>query len=503
MGANDCVAESGAPGRVRSAAYALAALLAIAGCGGGSGGGEAPPTNSSNGSGGGGAPSGGSGSSSPPAEPSDVAVLVTDALGRPVADTWVNINLSRVPLSGWGASAKTDSVGRVIFENVPSTGHAAITIGDEVAGWIGRNDVDPLPAGTRVDVDIAVRPYSLPSIGIAALPGGTSVSADRRELDVTLRLYPFSGDANGPMMLREVGVEDCTPDPTSAAWDCMVGPGSFDAPYSVASEQPIQPRVIEGAAPKSVAATLLIDSSRRMAVADPADERLDAAKFYLTGKTTTTGAAVGAFAADDLAHGELATLPQQPATFFPSVNPQMTSDAGFFFDSIDALSDLEGGAAPLYPAIVRAIDFTAAAAGVAERRFVVVLTAGDDETCGTDCAAARAAATAKSATSGVSIAIVALTDPLGRDGKQIAQFAELSGSIALWAATPRRLSTILSSSNGMLDGSAPTAELNVQLVSAVDQTFAAGNIVLGTLHASFCYDWYCEIADAPFAVRVP
>ncbi len=502
MGTSGCVAKSGALRGARSAAFALAVLLAIAGCGGGSGSGEAP-TSGSNGSGSGGVPDSGSGRSSPPAAPSDVAIRVIDALGRPVADTWVNLNLSRVPLGGWGIGAKTSAEGRVLFEDVPSTGHAAISIGDEVSGWAGRSEVDPLPSGTRVDVDIAVRPYSLPSIGIAAVRGGSSVSADRRELDVTLRLYPFSGDPTDSMMLTEVGVDDCLPDPTTTETDCTVDPGSFDTPYSVASEEPIRPRVIAGEAPKSVAATLVIDSSRRMAVADPNDDRLDATKFYLTGKTSTTNAALAAFASDDVARGELATLPQKPVTFFPLENPQMSSVAGFFFESIDQLSDLEGGVSPLYPAIVRAIDFTTATAGTAERRFVVVPTAGDDETCGADCAAARAAATAKSATSGVSIAIVALTDPLGRDAKQIAQFAELSGSIALWAATPRRLSTILSASNGMLDGSARTAEIDVHLVSTVDQAFAAGNVVLGTLHASFCYDWYCEVADAPFAVRVP
>jgi hypothetical protein len=241
MGTNGCVANSGAPRPKGSVAFALAVLLAIAGCGGGSGGSEAPPNDGSNGSGSSGASNGGSGGGSPPAKPSDIAVRVTNTLGRPVANTWVNLNLSRVPLGGWGVSAKTNAEGRVLFKDVPSTGHAAITIGDEVAGWIGRNDVDPLPAGARVDVDIAVQPYSLPSIGIAAVPGRSSVSTDRRELNVTLRMYPFSGDPANSMMLWEVYVDACTTDPTSTTPDCTVAPGSFDAPYTVASAQPTDP----------------------------------------------------------------------------------------------------------------------------------------------------------------------------------------------------------------------------------------------------------------------
>lgn len=101
-------------------------------------------------------------------------------------------------------------------------------------------------------------------------------------------------------------------------------------------------RVEAAGAPAPGAAALLIDQSTNLAVNDPADARLFAAKYLLTLADESTRMVLAAFSSDDSASGQFSLLPQKPVTVFPLANAQFTAQ-----NAAASLTPLSARARPL------------------------------------------------------------------------------------------------------------------------------------------------------------
>ena len=261
----------------------------------------------------------------------------------------------------------------------------------------------------------------------------TGSSPDGRLLEFSARLYVVEGNALGGADLEAwnmgaVGVLPC-------AADCVAGPSGLDAAYegSVLRQSWVDP----DPASDPLALSLLLDQGGSVAVTDPADRRLLAAKYLQTRLHANDQVALAAFAADDTNTGQAALLPNQPVTIFPLANPTFTTHGRDYFPTIESLATLEGGGSPLHAAVGQLIDFAASAAPAGSRRAVVVLASGGVSDCGTlaDCQAAQDTLLEQSAAADVSVAAVSLSGAIrtgrpreGRDDCTVRAWVGLLGA---------------------------------------------------------------------------
>ncbi len=452
---------------------------------------------------------GGSGGGGPAAqEPGTVGVTVTDALGEPVGG-------ARVKLVSWGppehsVESDTGATGRTTISNV-SPGGVTVYAWDGAQGapgtQFGQVSEAKLPAKGHVDLAVTVRPADGPILGVTTSALATSalepngVAADGRSLEFLVRLLykNWAPDA--------VVVRDCEPNPSNDApvhqADCVAGPPGFDAGY-VPDGIPRAVTVLERRPPAVLSVALLVDQSNHISVKDPWGERLFAIKYFLTTLGSADRVVLAAFASNAGASGELSLLPQQPVTFLATAGPSFTPFDPAMFTTIDSLATMEGGAAPLYAAIDRVLDFTVANAPAGGRRVVVVLTDGSDNTCGSpsQCRAARHALIDKSRALGVEILTIGLTSD--GDHAQRAALGELADGGAgpvLWVADARRLGTVFGGLRAILNGSVGIYETRFRIQSSTYGVFQSGRTVLGTVDLTYC-EWDCE-DEIHFAVRIP
>ncbi len=467
-------------------AMAIATTIGIAGCGGGggSGGAGATPFASAN-------PRSSTGAG-------DVAVTVTDVFGAPAAGASVYAS-SSANGAYWSSSPGliADAQGKVLFNRVPA-GQVSVWASTDspVSAGGGSQEVD-LSANGRVDLSVTLDPYSDYDGG----PGGfaqssvaaDAVSADGRSLTFTLRMFPlFDGEPY-------LQINPCAHEWTGGA-DCVVGPTGSVAAYSVENGGSSAPSRIDGAAPAPVAVALLVDQSRSMAAIDPWDARLFGVKYFLVRKPPADTVQLAAFAADDSAAGERSPLPRQPVSLLPLENPRFIATPAELQSTIDSLESLEGGAAPLYASIEALIDYTATRAPNTVRRAVVVLTDGTDDTCGSaaECADARTRVIERSRALAVPLVIIALgfnwlewTD----GGWPLAELAERSGGIVLWAGNTSDIGPIVRRLPAILNGSETSYTGRFLIRASTDGAFRSGAIVRGTLS----WGW----GSLPFTVEIP
>jgi hypothetical protein len=151
------------------------------------------------------------------------------------------------------------------------------------------------------------------------------------------------------------------------------------------------------------------------------------------------------------------------------------------------------------------IDFTASHAPADSRRVIVALASGIND-CGSpaDCAAAEAALRQQSASTGVAIVVVGLSDPSSPpDWKQLGTFAQADQGAVFWAQDATQVATIFGRLPEILDERHGAIDVTIRLQSLGAGAFASGNTVMGTLHVVVC-PWECsESVDIPFALRVP
>jgi hypothetical protein len=454
-------------------------LAIVAGCGGGSGGGDAPSITGS------------------------ARVTVTDVLGDPVSGAYVELSVLDGP-SYRDIDAFADASGVVRFSNVASRGpvNAYAWDGDREVPETptGSSESVPLVANGEIELKVVVAPDSHSLFGVASAsvdPGG--VTQNGQSLAFSIGLLNVDDRPN---------LLPCSPDPqndTSAyPADCVVGATGVDAPYEWRDDgSPLPQTSVTNGSIGPFAVAVLLDQSSHIAANDPGDARIFALKYFLTTLGAQDRVVLAAFASDD-ASGQLAVLPKTPVSIFPLDDPQFSAfDRDSLFPVLDSLPTLEGGASPLYAAIDSLLDFTAAHASADMRRAIVVLTDGDDDTCGTrvECEHARQLLIDKSRVTGIKIIIVGLANPPSAAGREaVDAFVNGGAGMAFWIDNPNRLAG-LTSLRLVLDGTTQVLETHFQIESPVDGAFQSGRTVKGTVSRTCSWD-NCE-ATVYFSVPIP
>lgn len=457
--------------------------------------------------------SGGSGGSSdtggstdgnrPPSGRGTIIVTATDALGAPLAGARVYVSTY---WTGEDKGAVADSNGRAEIKGVIASAFSVSVYGPDSYGSAPTSN---LAAGATLEVTVATMPTAEPAAGITRAwvpPGG--VSDDGRTLEFSLQIVqaPTSGEywAFGTDAVRVAG---CTPDPANDLPrfrpDCVAGAEGFDAAYDGSAVSVKKVDAAGHAAPG--AAALLIDQGTNVVVNDPADARLFAAKYFLTLADEGARTVLAAFSSDDPASGQFSLLPQKPVTVFPLANPQFTAHGRSYFETIDELAALEGGASPLYAAIDGMLDF-AAADPQQGAKAVIVVTNGRDDTCGTrsECRSILDAVVGKSKASGVPIVTVGLGGAAGAaDHEALGLLSQaVANGAAYWAPNPQQLTMVLGDVHSFLARSKDTLEVAFRIQSPVAGAFASGRTVIGQVSLEVC-PWDCIYTVVPFVVQVP
>ncbi len=499
---------------------ALIAVIGGLGSGGCGGGGGSPSSAGSPTSGGGPATVGPIQPTSPNVDSGSVTVTVRDVFGHLVRGAKVSLYFSRDDGTGANIYETTDAKGIAGFSDFPSARITAYAHDDSVVYAFGSSPSVLLPQKGHVDLAITVRPTSdFASIGVGpALVEADAIAEDGHSLTLTLRLIGMPSfnfdhgdfdDGDGDSIALVSCVPDAANDAPAFRADCIKGAAGFDAGYGGEnSGEPSTITTISGESTAFFSAALLLDRSDNLIAGNWTHELLFDSKYFLTTKHAADRVVLAAFAADATASGKLSSLPQQPVSIFPIENPQFTTSASELFPLIDSLEQLQGGAAPLYASIDRMLDFTAANAPLSTRRAVVVVTGGQDDTCGTpaQCEIARQALIEKSRATGIAIVAIRLAGQFDHadqiDNHALSELTEGSGGAMLWVSAYGQLGTVFGALSGVLDGTANVVEARFRIRSSTDRAFQSGRTVLGTVRFETC-PWDCATFDVPFAVRIP
>ena len=428
-----------------------------------------------------------------------VSVIVTDALGDPVAGAEVYFN----PYRGDSPRAFTDADGRAAFAEVQ---YGELTVLATMPPNAGRGPAYGqhefvLKKDQHLDVDVVTRPggYAEP-FAVASIDTG-SIAADRRSLEVSVRVV---GDfwPGSRFHLRE-----CEPstdnDAPQVQSDCVEGPSGFDAAYAgvPAAEAPLTPDT----GPLTVA--ILLDQSGRTLLSDPYDMRLFAIKYFLTKLGAEDRVVLAAFSSDDVRSGQRSLLPEAPLTVYPADNPRfLPSDRGLF-ETVDSLAALQGGAAPLYAALGKLLDFVASRGPSDGRRVVVVFTDGPDDTCGSalECQGVLRAVIDKSRATRATVYTVSVSNgPHSVSQGLLGRLVAGNGGAAQWVH-PAEDPTFISGQLGdLLKGRARVWAARFRIESPVDRAFEQGRTLLGTVWTEDGDGWGNEYeTEVPFAVGIP
>lgn len=481
-----------------SCLLALAGVtVLLTGCGGGGGEGNGDPAGSSGGPG--------------AVSKANLVVTVTDPIDRPASG--VTVTVYALDTGGTFVSA-TDSSGQAQL-NVPEGRLGVFAVAKEFSG--GQAQV-VRAKGETLRLSIATQPsVGQPGGGFAGAVVGP-VSADGRVVELTLGFFPVNGNNDHSTFAdraRKARIEDCFPDiandSAGVRADCVAGSGSFDAAYAGAEASDVpEPWLESPSGPAGAFETLLLmDQGMALAIDDPADRRLFAAKYFLS-RTRGTGdgqqrVILGAFAADDASSGRYSALPQKPVTLFPVENPGWTTDGHGLFTAVDALATLEGGAGALVTAVDRALDFMAANAST-RRRALVVVSDGADETCppGDECLRRRDAVVAKSRSLGIPIVTIGFAGSGTSAQHESMNLLVQShwGGAALWLDEPSQFAAAMADAQALLNELKPASFATFRLESPTAGAFASGRTVLGKLRFEDC-PWDCYEVTVPFAVKIP
>ena len=470
-------------------------VLVITGCSGGNG-------------------SDGDSSNPPPPEPPPptggmtLSLTARDAFGTPVPDASIVVLVS----SGTGfreLEDVTDADGRLEVPGAFEDAYAIIVTAPEL--W-GASYEPSHPDDDTIDFAVTLHPLSAFTPGVAGL-AVTSHSANGQRLEFNARLYVIEGrDSSGgdfeQWNFASVNVLPCAPDDSNDGEtftaDCVEGAGGQDFGYqgSTLSKVWVDP----GPASDPLSVALLLDQGASLADTDAADRRLLAAKYFQTRLGANDQVALAAFATDDLGSGDVALLPSKPVTIYPVDNPSFTTDGSSYFETIDSLASLEGGASPLHAALGELIDFAAISAPANSQKAVVVLASDGATDCVTpaDCLAAQDELRERSNSSGVAVVTVGLSPASGTfDRRKLGTLAQSETGAVFWAQDATQVPTVFGRMPEILGGRHGALDVTVRLDSPVAGAFASGNTVVGTLEVVVC-PWDCtELVQVPFALRVP
>lgn len=483
----------------RAAPLWLLAALALTACGGSGLSADSPDP-----------PTTGTPSTPPVRGTGKVVVIARDVFQAPLPG-------ARIQLRTYWTDADQDAVanaeGRAEFANVPENFSVAVYEPDRSPMWLfGLALKGKVAAGEVKQVDVTASPYYFPGGGVAAASvtaGG--VSDDGKTLQLSLKIIQVRHPSQGEYLYgaKSIRVASCVPDTSNDMpehrSDCISDADKFDAPYEPGKISSIREQPAGSERETSYAAALLLDQSAGVIVDDPADARLFAAKYFLTYASADNPKGLAAFASDAPGSAGPSLLPAQPVSFFPVENPQFSSYGPGYFPTVDALSAMEGGGAPLYAALDNLLDFVAAnhtgSAGA-----VIVISNGQDDTCGSraECRAMRDAVIRKSQTADIAIVTIGVPSADGVfDREALGLLAQSNPrGAAFWAEGPEQLAMTVSSAHSYLAMQKNLMEVTLQIQTSVAGAFASGRKVLGTLQLEEC-PWDCYYSTIPFVVQIP
>jgi hypothetical protein len=464
----------------------LVALFACGG-GGGSGGPQAPA---------------GPGPSTPPPAPGNtgsITVTVVDALGDPVPFAEIQI-----PSESAGRSGRAGGDGRAAFSDIAAgrVDVLAYRVGDEDVWYSGTASSD-LAVGGHVEIRVVATPTGNPAFATTRpIVGPSGVSADGRSLTFRLTLESVvTSDWDGYGFA--VNLAPCVPDATNDSGvfraDCVEGAAGFDSAYDVAEPSTsVVTHFEETGSSQPYAAALLVDQSRHIVDSDRWNRRLFGIKHFV-GTLDDEQVSLSAFAADEPDGGQAAQLPNKPVTV---VAEQLDASD---YAAIDNLAALEAGAAPLADALDRTIDRIAALPlPVGHQRYVVALTDGRDDTCGTadQCRLARQTLVDKSTAMEVAVMLLVLPGGGEADRRNVADLVTASGGRAFWLEGPEQIPMLLGNLGPSLQSSGNTADVLFRIESGTAGTFVSGRTVRAEVNVEIC-PWDCYVWSLPIAVRIP
>jgi hypothetical protein len=389
----------------------------------------------------------------------------------------------------------TDSSGLVLVSDIES-GNGNVVISRDT--FVTKSlPVTILPSDT-VDLGVVKLDRVTAATGgvltTRVVPGSIGLDGKTLEFSIEVVVVNEASEVIDNLPDTAFSLRNCAPDAATTEADCVVGPADFDAGYSVVGPGPDPSfQRIPGGPPQPYAAALLFDQSDSMIRNDPTDARLYSAKEFLE---SLGGSDVGAMAA--FASGTGALIPEQPVTIFPVGAPSFFSDGTRLFSDIDSLAGLEGGRTPLFEALCRTMDFTAAQAPAGVRRAVVLFTDGRNDvgvTTGFSCLT-EAQTIAKSVATGVDMFTIGLSGEV--DGVVLATLADAGNGIFLFAEDVTQLIPIYGSLGALLSRSLTTYRLTYRISTDVDGAFQTGRSVRGTLAVNTA----SNPVNLPFVVRI-
>jgi len=439
-----------------------------------------------------------------PGEPiGKVSITVVDGFGSPVAGA--SVEILRTTPSNAKVVLRTDAAGRAT-SSFPAgdlfVSASTLDLGGTASGTLG--------GGRELALKTTLYPLQTAAGGVAraaVTPGG--ISADGTTLEFTLQL--ISGAAAPDVFIDGPYLRPCEPDsandsPAFVA-DCVAGSAGFDAPYAGAESKKASKVAYLGGTGNldlRYSATLMIGQDDQTVLADPGDQRLLAARYFLEAASQNSSPVLlAAFAANDPIGGRPSLLPQQPVTLFPTGSPQFTTNGRSYFGTLNTLATMEGGASPLLAAIGHMIDFNAGAAGARKPALLVVSGPGNDCGAATACRAQVLQLVERSRATGVPVVSVGVHARGSGDHEVLGLLAGgADGSAAFWLDEPKQLSNTLRTLGPWLSGDAPSLEATFRIRSPVPGAFASGRVIKGQVDVGIC-PWDCYLVPVPFALRIP
>ena len=493
----------------------LLAVASLAGCGGG--GGDS------------GSPAGGGTSSAT----GTVRVKVTDVFGDPVAGALV---WWETKLTGH-ISAETDPDGIAQLVDAPA-GTGEVCARHLVRGRSCGGSADvTLDPGQVLELSRQLEPWNGGHIAVLdAFVPPDGVGADGRSLDVTVRVAQAGGSVDRPWFdwFNGWGCEARTgAELADLGPRCVAGASGSDVSYSF---EFLAPNVIDSVeeGSRSTVVGLLIDQSDAGFSAVPRfarvpgdwvapnDPQLFAAKLFADALLPGTPLLIAGFASDT-ASGSASSLARRPVTFFPVEAPGFIGSRSEAIDTLNALSGLVGGGAPLYEAIAIGIEFMADRAPPGSQPALVVLAHGEEDSgCSSDsqCAASRQAIIRRASETGVRLFLVSsgsddeyYWSTLRTAAKAPMRQLALEGGLPLGV-----LPGTLRIAQQWISGSTGAQDIRFRLSSDTPGAFSPGAVVEGSLEArssqqrealgSLCDatpegPGGCTFLELPFRVRVP
>ncbi len=418
----------------------------------------------------GGGGGGGGGSTTPPPVGS-VSVTVTDLNGLVVSGATVVATVSNV-----SKTATTNASGVATLTGV-RTGNGNLDV--------SRSTFKPKTVAVSVtenqttSVTVALERDTKATGGLLSARVLSGQDTTTLEFEIQVVVVDENSSAVSGLSAAAFSLASCTPNAATVdTADCLSDNAdpAFDAPYSVTGPGPAPSFLqVPGGVAKAYAAALLFDQSLSIKTNDPTDARLYSAREFLNRLGGSDRASLSA-----LAYGNAALIPQTPVTIYPVGNPSFVADGAIFFPTLTALATQEGGLTPLYEALCRVMDFSAANAPAGLNKAVIVFTDGKNDGLPPNPACRTADdSIAKSVATGVDIYTIGLSSDV--DGQTLAALADGGSGAFMFAEDTAQLVTIYGSLGNLLSGSLTTYKLTYKITTNVAGGFAVGRAVLGRL----------------------